>query len=264
MAYAGPVPAIEPPAAEPPKTAAPPDTQAATTPPTRSPSGKSLLISEESRKLGTVYHTLNTGGKQVTFTSKAHNATFDGHSSGVLGFAIAGGNDNPGALKGGAWIMPVTSLDTGNSTKNKNMRKPEWLGSVENPDIYFVLAEVKDSKPHKSAGDSKSFQCTLVGDMTIRGKTNRISIPDAVLGFVPASDKTAAMGKGDLLAIRCKYKVTLTDFGIDNEYVTKNKTVADEIEIDQSLVLSTVAPEEQPAKPGTPVPERVPDAKDAK
>ena len=145
------------------------------------------------------------------------------------------------------------------------MSKPEWLGAAENPDIFFVLTEVKDSKPHKSAGDSKSFQCTLVGDMTIRGKTIRISIPDAVLGFVPASDKTAAMGKGDLLAIRCKYKVKLTDFGIDNEYVTKNKTVADEIEIDQSLVLSTVPPEDQPAKPGTTSsPEKAPGAKDTK
>jgi hypothetical protein len=111
------------------------------------------------------------------------------------------------------------------------------------------LKAVKDIAPHKAGGTGKSFKVTLVGDLTMRGVTKEISIPDTILGFVPGSDRTAKVAKGDLLAIRCKYKVKLTDFGVTNDYVLKDKSVADEIEIDQSLSLATVPPEEQPAQP---------------
>ena len=65
-----------------------------------------------------------------------------------------------------------------------------------------------------------------------------------LLAFVAAGEKSPA--KGDLLAIRCKYKIKLTEYGVESEYITKLKSVADDIDIDQSLMLSTVPPEQQP------------------
>ena len=223
------------------------------TAPTRAASGKSLVVPEDQKKLGTAYHTMvMTGQKQVTFTSKAHNATFDGFSAGVLGYAVAGPAENPADLKAGAWVMPVKSLETGNKTKNKNITKAEWLDAEKSPDVVFVLKSVKDIVPHKTSGGSAtSYKVTLVGEMSMRGVTKEITIPDTIVGFVAGMEKTAKVAKGDLLAIRCKYKVKLTDFGVTNDYVVKDKTVADEIEIDQSLSLATVPPEEQPAKDGT-------------
>lgn len=215
----------------------------------RAESGKSLAVPDDQAKLGTPYHTLSTGAKQVTFVSEAHNAKFDGHSAGVLGYAIAGPADSPAALKGGAWVMPVKSLETGNKTKDKNIGKPEWLDAARFPDLTFVLKEVKDTKIHKETPEGKSFACTLVGTMTMHGVSKEITIPDTIVAFLAASPKTAGVGKGDLMSIRCKYKVKLSDYGVTNENVTKSMSVADEIEIDQSLTLSTVPPEKQDPKP---------------
>jgi len=234
--------------------------------PIRAASGKSLVVPEDQKGLGTAYHTMVMAGqKQVTFSSKAHNATFDGHSAGVLGYAVAGPAANPADLKAGAWVMPVKSLDTGNKTKNKNLTKPEWLDAEKAPDLVFVLKSVKDIVPHKTGGGSAtSYKVTLVGELSMRGVTKEITIPDTILGFVAGNEKTAKVAKGDLLAIRCKYKVKLTDFGVTNDYVVKDKTVADEIEIDQSLSLATVPPEEQPAKepPAKEPPAKEPPAKE--
>jgi len=214
-------------------------------------------VPEDQKKLGTSYHTMVMAGqKQVTFTSKAHNATFEGYSAGVLGYAVAGPKENPADLKAGAWVLPVKSLDTGNKTKNRNLTKPEWLDAEKAPDLVFVLKSVKDIVPHKAGGGSAtSYKATLVGELSMRGVTKEITIPDTILGFVAGTEKTAKVAKGDLLAIRCKYKVKLTDFGVTNDYVVKEKSVADEIEIDQSLSLATVPPEEQPVKEAPPAKE---------
>lgn len=216
--------------------------------PTRAASGKSLTVPADQAKLGTVYHTLASDGKQVTFTSVVKDPVgkevkFEGHSNSVLGYAVAGPADNPAALKAGAWLLAVKTLDTGNKLRDKHIAADDWLGAAKNPDISFVLKEVKDVKPHKESPSGKSYLGTLVGTMTMHGVAKEISITDTTLGFVKGTDATAKVGKGDLLALRCKYKVKLSDFGVTNEQIGKG--VADEIEIDQALMLATVPPEEQ-------------------
>lgn len=211
----------------------------------RAPSGRSLVVADAHRALGTVYHCAPGTAKQVTFSSVALNAKFDGHSSGVIGYAVAGPEENPAALRAGVWAMPVKSLDSGNKLRDRHTAGPDWLDAAKHPDLTFVLTEVRDAKLHKESAAGKSFTATLVGDMTIHGVTRQISIPEAVLAFATGSEKSPV--KGNLLAIRCKYTVKLSEYGISNDYTTKLKSVADEIGIDQSLVMSTVPPEEQPA-----------------
>jgi polyisoprenoid-binding protein YceI len=211
----------------------------------RAPSGKSLVVADAHRALGTVYHCAPSTAKQVSFSSVALNAKFDGHSSGVIGYAIAGPEENPAALRAGVWAMPVKSLDSGNKLRDKHTAGPDWLDAANHPDLTFVLTEVRDAKLHKESAAGKSYTATLVGDMTIHGVTRQITIPETVLAFAAGSEKSAL--KGNLLAIRCKYTVKLSDYGISNDYTTTLKSVADEIGIDQSLVMSTVAPEDQPA-----------------
>lgn len=223
-----------------------PDAKAAQ--PVRAASGKSLTIPADLSKLGTVYHTLVSDAKQITFSSVVKDplgkeVKFDGHSSSVVGYAVGGPAESPAALKAGAWLLAVKSLDTGNKLRDKHIAAEDWLGAANNPDIIFVLKEVKDIKPHKESPSGKSYLGTLVGTMTVRGTSKELSIPDATLGFIKGSEGTAKIGKGDLLALRCKYKVKLSDFGVTNEQIGKG--VADEIEIDQTLMLATVPPEEQ-------------------
>lgn len=211
----------------------------------RTESGRGLVIPDDQKKLGTTYFTVASGGKQVSFTSQALNAKFDGHSNSVIGYAIANPSDPAALLKAGTWALPVKSLDSGSKLRDKHISGKDWLDSSICPDIIFVLKSVQDAKLHKESPAGKSFTATIVGDMTIHGITRELTIPDAILGFAAASDKSPV--KGDLLAIRCKYKVKLTDYGVNSEYITTLKSVADDIEIDQTLMLSTVPPEQQPA-----------------
>ena len=216
----------------------------------RTESGRGLVIPDDQKKLGTPYYTAPSSGKQVSFTSQALNAKFDGHSNSVIGYAIANPSDSIGILKAGAWALPVKSLDTGSKLRDKHISGKDWLDSSTCPDITFVLKSVSDVKLHKETPAGKSYTATLVGDLTIHNTTREISIPDTMLAFAAANEKLPL--KGDLLAIRCKYKIKLTEYGVKSEYITELKSVADDIEIDQTLTLSTVPPEEQPAPTPTP------------
>ncbi len=224
----------------------------------RSESGKSLVVPSELKGQGTVYYNAPTAAKQVTFLSDGKIKS-DGHSSAVIGYAVAGPADNPAALKAGLWAMPVRSLQTGNKLKDTHIADATWLDAAHNPDIIFELKEVRDVKLHKETAGGKSYSATLVGQMTIRGITKPLTIPEAILGFVPASDKSPI--KGDLLAIRCKYSVKFSDYGVTNSYTTELKTVSDDVGIDQSLILSTVPPEQQPEVKTDPKPEGQPEHK---
>ncbi len=224
------------------KPAAVPVAQPATV--NRTESGKGLVIPDEEKKLGAVYYTAPTAAKQVSFKSDG-KIKFDGHSSGVIGYAVAGPADHPGDLKAGRWALPIKSLHTGNGTKDKHLAGEMWLDTSKGADVVFVLKEVRDLKPHKETPAGKSFSATLVGDLTMHGVTRPLMVPDTVLGFAGGTDKSPV--KGDLLAIRCKYTVRLSEFGVSNTYTAEAKTVSDEVQIDQSLILSTVPPEQQPA-----------------
>ena len=166
-----------------------------------------------------------------------------GQSDKVIGYCIAG-KDNPAALQGGEWHLPVKSLRTGRGMMDQHLAGKPWLDAESFPEIIFVLRSVKDLKPE---GDSKkAWTGTLDGEFTIHGVTKPVAIKDATIAMVPASDDAAKGVKGDLMAIRAKYPVMLSDYGVKNPAI--GSKVADELKLETSLYMSTVKPEDQPAK----------------
>lgn len=212
--------------------------------------GKSLVVPDAQKSLGTVYHALPDRDVQVSFDSKAPAENIEGNSSGVIGFAVAGKDDNPAALQAGEWRLPVKSLKTGISMRDNHLQGEMWLNAAKNPAIVFQLKEVADIKPGKSEGDIASYTATLKGDMTINGVTREVSYPDSTITFRKASAQTEKVAKGDLLSIRAKYEVALADYGVSNNVV--GHKVAETIKIDTNLVMSTVKPEDQAAGPREP------------
>jgi polyisoprenoid-binding protein YceI len=161
----------------------------------------------------------------------------------VIGYCIAG-KENPAALQGGEWHLPVKSLRTGRGPMDGHLAGKQWLDAESNPDIIFALKSVKDLKAEGEG--KKSWTGTLEGDMTIHGVTKPITIKDATIAMVPASDDAAKGVKGDLMAIRAKYPVKLSDYGVSNQNI--GSKVADELKLETSLYMSTVKPEDQPSK----------------
>jgi polyisoprenoid-binding protein YceI len=211
-------------------------------------SGKSLVVPEAHKSLGTLYYALPGRDVQVSFSSKAPVENIDGNSNGVIGYAVAGKDADPAALQAGEWHLPVKSMHTGIKMRDGHLAGEAWLDADKNPDIVFQLKEVTDITPGKAEGDTRAFTATLKGDMTIHGVTNPISIPDSTITFRKAGAATEAVAKGDLLSIRAKYDITLSEYGVSNKVV--GQKVAETIKVDTNLVLATVPPEEQAAPPG--------------
>lgn len=228
--------------------------------PERAASGKSLKLSEADAKKGTVYYTLESTSKRpsIKFTSEALNETFDGYATDVAGYAIAGPTDNPAKLAGGAWRVAVKNLNTKNDVRNGHLQGGEWLDASKFADITFELTDVTDVKltkemPANTPGNPKTYSATLKGNMTIKGKTNEITIPNTTMTFIAGNEMTAKSVKGDIIALNCKYEIKLADYGVTNPVITDRKKVAEVIKISQELRFATVAPEEQPAMPAVPV-----------
>lgn len=228
--------------------------------PQRAASGKSLKVSEADTKKGTIYYTLESTSKRpnIKFTSEALNESFDGYATDVAGYAIAGPADNPAKLAGGVWRVAVKNLNTKNDVRNGHLQGADWLDASANPDITFELTDVTDVKltkemPANTPGNPKTYSATLKGKMTIKGKTNEVTIPNTSMTFISANDMMSKSVKGDIIALNCKYEIKLADYGVTNPVITDRKKVAETIKISQELRFATVAPEEQPAMPVVPV-----------
>lgn len=214
---------------------------------TIAPSGKSLVIPDALKAKGTVYHALPGGGRQASFLSDAPFEKITGHSNAILGFAIAGLDADPANLQGGEWLLPINSLRTGNSDRDSHLLKPEWLDATKFPHLRFRLTGVQNITPLTGAKDPalRTSTATLVGEMTIKGVTKSVTIPNASIRFRTKSTATAGLADGDLLYIACKFSLTLSDFGIKHTQISGAKKVSNTIEIDTQLLLATVPPEDQ-------------------
>lgn len=207
-------------------------------------SGLSLIVPADHQALGTVYHALPGRDRQIHFLSDAPFERIEGQSNAVIGYAVAGKDAKESLLAAGEWHLPVEKIRTGNATRDEHMAQPNWLDAASNPNVVFRLKKLEDVVPGKANG-SREYTATLVGDMTIKGVTRPIRIPEATIVFLPASAETEKIAKGDLLGIRCKYDVRLSDYGIQNEVITTRKKVAEILNMDTTLYMSTVPPEEQ-------------------
>lgn len=210
-------------------------------------SGDSLAVPADQASKGTVYYALPGRDRQVYFETNAPLENIKGQSNRVIGYVVAGDGSSPARLQGGEWHLPIKSMRTGIAMRDKHMAGKDWLDAEASPDIVFQIDKVQDITPGKASSSFASYKVTLVGDMTLHGVTRPMSIP-ATLTFLQASDKTARVASGDLLAIKAKYTVKLSDFGVSHPVI--GKKVADTIELNTVLYMSTIPPERQPKAAG--------------
>lgn len=210
------------------------------------PGGKSLVLHESHRNKGTVYHALSERDRQIYFVSEAPLEKIKGQSNKVIGYVVAGPSGSPASLVGGEWHLPVKSMKTGIRKRDQHLTEKNWLDAESFPNIVFQLSKVEEVSLEKASDAFATYAATLIGEMTVHGVTQPITMPNARITLMPASDATAAIAAGDLLAIRVKFSITLSSFDVENR-VIGNK-VAENIEIDTKLYMSTVKPEDQPTK----------------
>lgn len=234
--------------------------------------GSGLVIPDGLAERGTLYHLLHSRAVQATFRSTTPLETFAGETDAILGYAllahapdIAAAFATPeesveaeppaaerrGVLLAAEFVVPVDSIRTGIDMRDRHLQSSEWLDASNHPHIRYRLAffaDPNDITPDTAPDGAHTIRGELVGDMTIRGITRPIRITAATIALLPQSDTTARVAPGDLMALRCRYTLTLEDFGIRHAII--GRQVARTIEVDQVLYFSTeppAAPDQSPS-----------------
>ncbi len=208
----------------------------------KSADGKSLVVPQAHSSKGTVYYAITDRDRQIYFESDAPLEDIKGQSNDVVGYAVVS-SGNTGAIVAGEWHLPVDSMKTGIELRDEHLASSAWLDAASYPDVVVQVREIKSLKETKRTAAFSSSTMTLVVDLTLHGETKTISIPDSSVILMKASDATSKVAKGDLMAIRTKFTVTLADFGVTHPVI--GEKVAKEVSLDVALYLSTLPPNQQ-------------------
>lgn len=204
--------------------------------------GKTLVVPKSESAKGTVYYTITDKDRQIYFESNAPLENIKGQSNDVIGYAVLS-SSKPGSLVAGEWHLPVDSMKTGIELRDEHLTGKDWLDAGSYPNIVVQVREFKDVRETKRTAAFTSFTGTLVADLTLHGVTRTIDIPKSSITLMPESDSTRKVAKGDLMAIRSKFTVTLADYEVSHPVI--GEKVAKDVEINVSLFLSTLSPDKQ-------------------
>lgn len=160
------------------------------------------------------------GRDTVAFVLDAPLETINGLSNSVTGhIRVDGGGKATGELR-----VPVSSIKTGNETRDGHLQNDRWLDAAKHPDIIalfdgITLPELEDGKPQRV--DSKVR-------LTVRGVTREVPV-QVLITRMKESEMTRKRAAGDLLRVRAKFQVPLAEFGIlrDGPLLLKVAEVAD-------------------------------------
>lgn len=214
--------------------------------PERTPSGATLVVSGEHAALGTVYFVEAGPDVQVTFTSDAPVERIVGTSSAVVGYAVVASDPaSAGApIVAGAFRLPIASFETGIPLRNEHLRSDRWMDAATHPDVHFVLNAFENAVLVKS-DEAKGFatwEGEFDGEMTIKGVAHPFRVP-ARVSLLDLGDNRQVRGGGKKLAIRCRYSLQLSDFGVGVNEQIMGTRLNDEITLDQFLLLSPRDPD---------------------
>ncbi|MDP3583085.1 MAG: YceI family protein, partial [Ignavibacteria bacterium] len=129
----------------------------------------------------------------------------------------------------GKIVVRVASMNTGIELRNSHLKGANWLNEKKYPEIIFELKSVENAK--QTADNKIEFKAK--GNFTLHGVTKEIS-SDVEAVYLDENEQTQKRAPGDLLGLRTKFKVSLSDYDVDNAVV--GKKVADAIEITVNIV----------------------------
>lgn len=204
--------------------------------------GKTLVVPDDQQDKGTVYYAITDKDRQIYFESNAPLEDIKGQSNGVIGYAVLA-TDRPGTIVAGEWHLPVESMKTGIELRDEHLAGADWLDAQSHPNIIVQVRELNDVTETKRSAAFTTYTGTLVADLTLHGVTQTIEIPESTITLMPESETTRKVAKGDLMAIRSTFTVTLADYEVSHPVI--GEKVAKDVEIDVSLFLSTLPPERQ-------------------
>lgn len=148
--------------------------------------------------------------QRFTVESDADFENFIGQTHRVSGWM----KFDPTTKRGlGKLTVDLASIDTGIEMRNEHMRAEGWLNTTAFPKAVFETTQVE----HKSG---ETFRVT--GKLTLKGVTKTITT-EATVKYLPESEATRKVFKGDVLRVRTSFPVKLSDYGVSVPERSKGK-----------------------------------------
>jgi polyisoprenoid-binding protein YceI len=164
-------------------------------------------------------HSLN----EVVFTSKASIVRFTGRTSKISGEATI--NVKDASKASGNVKVDLASLDTGISLRNEHMRGV--LETDKYPAATFTFKGIQLA--NKILTPNAPLSGTARGQLTLHGVTRTMTAP-VELTYLPEQD--ANYRPGDWVHVNARFKIKMSDYGIQLPKPVLGVKVADEIELD--------------------------------
>jgi polyisoprenoid-binding protein YceI len=103
----------------------------------------------------------------------------------------------------------LTDLETGLDVRDQALRGPDWFDTQRYPQAELIMTKVESVKQtgRNTAGLITSGTCT------VHGVTRGVRIPIS-LAYLDASPQTAKAFKGDVVRIRGRLDLKLSDYGV--------------------------------------------------
>ncbi|RKY96875.1 MAG: hypothetical protein DRQ13_05460 [Ignavibacteriae bacterium] len=168
------------------------------------------------------------GRNQASFFSHAPFEDITGLSNDVSGWVSFDIQDVKNTLTGEV-IIKTASLKTGIEGRDKHLSSSEWLNAEAHPNIKFVIKEIEMI----SNEGSNKLRLTVLGDFTVRGVT-RQEFSDVTMEYLEESELTKIRMPGDLLGVKAKFNISLSDYGVRHMLI--GKRVSEEVEIKANIV----------------------------
>lgn len=171
------------------------------------------------------------GQNQFRWTSDAPLEKIQGTAEGVSGsFTIDPAN--PAGIRG-TISAKVSTMKTGNATRDKHLQGADWLDAANHPTISFTITSIKNISVN-----GIKMTATAVGNFTMHGVTKQMSIP-FTLTYMDESAKTRERAAGDLVMIEANFTVSLSDFNVKGTKGTIGSKVGQTITVNAKLFGAT-------------------------
>ena len=168
------------------------------------------------------------GRNQATFFSHAPFEDITGLSNEVNGWVSFDIQDVKNTLTGEVFIK-TASIKTGIENRDEHLRTSEWLNAEAYPNISFVIKEIEAI----NNDFSNKLRLTVLGDFTVRGVTKQ-EYSDVTMEYLEESELTITRMPGDLLGVKAKFNINLSDYGVSHMLI--GKRVSEEVEITANII----------------------------
>ena len=142
----------------------------------------------------------------VTFMLDAPLEVINGLSNQVKGSITVEGNKASGKI-----AVPVSSIKTGNETRDGHLQNEKWLDAGKYPDI---IVEFTDLALPGALESGKPIKLKTQGKFTIHGVTREEPV-EITATYMKESEDTKKRAPGDLMRVRAKFQIPLESYKIN-------------------------------------------------